>query len=135
MNHNDLKRDLIRDEGYRLLPYEDSEGILTIGIGRNLEKGLSKDEVDVLYHNDIVSVEKDLDRSLPWWRMLDEPRQRVLANMCFNLGIGRLLGFRKTLKAIESGDYLLAAIEMLDSKWARQVGNRATRLARIMKES
>jgi len=136
MDRAKLKSDLVRDEGLRLKPYKDSVGKLTIGVGRNLDDvGISEQEASILLDSDILSAENSLDNTLPWWRDLDEPRQRVIANMAFNLGIGRLLGFRKFLTALERGDYLLAGKEMLDSKWSRQVGNRATRLARIMVES
>lgn len=75
----------------------------------------------------------DLDRTLPWWRGLDEVRKAILINMCFNLGLPRLMTFRKMLKALEDRNYELAAKEMLDSKWAKQVGNRAIELSEMMR--
>ena len=67
---------------------------------------------------------------MPWWKELSDEKMRVLANMCFNLGITRLLKFRKFLAALEAGDFETAGEEMMDSKWATQVGARATRLQR-----
>ena len=63
-----------------------------------------------------------------WWKDLPEDLQRVMANMCFNLGITRLLKFKKFLAAMEENKWDKAAVEMLDSRWAIQVGPRAIRL-------
>ncbi len=125
-----LRAELMRDEDVRLKPYRDSVGKLTIGTGRNLDDvGISKDENDYLLDNDIARVERALDVHLPWWGHLDLVRQRVLANMCFNLGPRKLLRFRKTLPLIQQGQYEAAAREMLRSRWAQQVGHRALRLS------
>lgn len=133
-----LINDLIRDEGEILHAYNDSLGFLTIGVGRLIDArkggGISKEESRYLLANDILEKSKDLDYHIPWWRNLSPVRQRVLLNMVFNLGINGLLGFRNTLKAIEIGDYEIAALGMLASKWHRQVGERARRLAQMMKE-
>jgi lysozyme len=121
------------DEGVRPFPYTDTVGKLTIGVGRNLsDRGLSNDEIDYLLQNDIDLVIDDLNRALPWWVELSPARQRVLANMCFNLGIARLKGFVRTLAAMRRGDYAAAAQGMRESLWAKQVGARAERLARLM---
>jgi len=130
-----LAQELERDERRVKTVYLDSRGITTVGIGRNLkDRGLSDDEIDYLLANDIKLVEADLDRNVPWWRNLSEARQRVLANMCFNMGITRLMGFKKMLAAALASDYHEAAAQMLDSTWATQVGKRATRLADMMQE-
>lgn len=135
MNRTELREQLILDEGLRLKPYRDSVGKLTIGVGRNLsDVGISMHEAMLLLDNDVDAVEDDLDQRLPWWRGLSEARQLVLANMCFNLGIGRLMGFKNTLAAIKVSDYAAAADGMLASKWAGQVGKRAHRLAKMMRE-
>ena len=113
--------------------YEDTQGILTIGVGRNLEdRGLSEDEVDYLLNNDIKICVEELKRSFDWYDDLDDIRKRVLVDMMFNLGMPRLKGFVKMLEAIESGAWGAAAEEMLDSTWARQVGSRADRLSEMM---
>ena len=130
-----LAEDLTRDEGCVLKPYLCTAGKLTIGVGRNLDDvGITAGEAAQLLENDMKSVVRELDAALPWWREMDEPRQRVLANMCFNLGLSRLLKFRKALAAMKAGDYDTAAKEMLDSRWAVQVKGRAKRLARIMRK-
>lgn len=128
-----LADELRRDEGVRPFPYADTVGKLTIGVGRNLsDRGLSDDEITYLLQNDIDLVIGDLNRGVPWWVELSPVRQRVLVNMCFNLGWSRLRGFRHTLAAVERGHYAAAAAGMRASKWARQVGARAERLARLM---
>lgn len=127
--------ELRRDEGERLKPYRCTAGKLTIGIGRNLDDvGISKDEAALMLNNDIDQVMRQLDRELPWWRSLDEVRQRVLVNMGFNLGVPGLLAFKNTLAAVQAGRYADAANGMLASRWAKQVGPRAARLAKMMQE-
>ncbi len=127
-----LMSDLKRDEGLRLKPYRDSVGKLTIGYGRNLDDmGISEDEAEILLGNDISEAIADLDRALPWWRGLPLPLRRGLVNQCFNLGLPRLLTFKRMLRALESRDGALAAKEALDSKWAGQVGERAERIATL----
>lgn len=126
-----LREQLIRDEGVRLRPYRDDVGKLTIGIGRNLDDvGLSLTEAEYLLDNDIVRAAAAVLAHLPWTHSLDEVRRAALTNMAFNMGIGGLLGFKRALKALEEGRWEAAAQEMMDSKWARQVGIRAERLAR-----
>ncbi|MGD9637831.1 MAG: glycoside hydrolase family protein [Alphaproteobacteria bacterium] len=135
MNNEELKKDLLIDEGLKLKPYLCSKGKLTIGIGRNIEDvGITKDEAFYLLENDIENVEFELDKNFSWWRNMSEKRQRALANMCFNLGIKRLLGFKKMLSAMEFGDFEKAAIEALNSDWAKQVGLRSTRIAQMIKQ-
>jgi lysozyme len=144
MDRVKLIGELVRDECIdgkpALKPYRDSvrskkypAGILTIGIGRNLEDvGITADEAYFLCHNDITGVQGDLDGALPWWGKLDDVRQRVLVNMCFNMGITRLMNFKKMLGAALLLDWDRAAGEMKDSEWYGQTGHRAERLERAM---
>lgn len=134
MNYQNLREMLITDEGLRLKPYRDTVGKLTIGVGRNLDDlGISKDEAMIMLDNDILAAVDALDKTFPWWRGMSEVRQRVLVNMCFNLGIHGVANFRKALAAMEAGDYTTAAKEMEDSEWYRQVGGRAIRLVSLMR--
>lgn len=130
-----IETDLMRDEGFVSHAYRDSEEFWTIGYGRLIDEqlggGISEAEAFILLRNDIQKARTDLDRALPWWRALPEPSQRGLVNMCFNLGLTRLLTFEKMLKALEAGNGVLAAMECLDSKWARQVGERSRRIAAL----
>lgn len=129
-----LKARLVVSEGKRNKVYKDTLGIDTIGVGRNLrDVGLSDDEIMYLLDNDLKRVFADLDKRLPWWRQLDEVRQSVLADMCFNMGINKLCSFVNTLRKVQAGDYLGASLGMLDSLWAKQVKGRADELARMMR--
>jgi lysozyme len=123
-----------RHEGLRLKPYRCSSGKLTIGYGRNLEdNGISAAEADSLLNEDIKRCEAECQKAFPWFTQLNSTRQGVIVELDFNLGLTRLLGFKKMLAACEQGNYEQAAREMLDSLWARQVGQRAVTLAELMK--
>ena len=133
MNINLLKKDIIISEGFKLKPYKDTVGKITIGVGRNLEDvGLIEEEVLFLLENDIKRVQKELE-SIEGFSLLSEPRQRIIAEMIFNLGKRNLMKFKNMWKAIQLQDWNRAANEMLDSLWAKQVGKRATRLAARMR--
>lgn len=129
-----LRDMLIEHEGLRLKPYKDTVGKITIGIGRNLtDNGISEAEAMMMLDNDIQVAIASLRRNLPWFDKLDPSRQLVLGNMCYNMGWPKLSAFKQTLNFIQNGSYELAAGAMLDSLWARQVGDRARDLADIMK--
>lgn len=126
----DLIEQLVRDEGLRNHPYTDTVGKLTIGVGRNLtDVGLYDEEIKILLQNDIGMATAQLTKNFAWFSTLDEIRAAALTNMTFNLGITRLLGFHNFLAAMERHDWQGAAAAMLDSLWAREVGDRAKRLA------
>lgn len=136
-----LIAELRRDEGVEYKPYKDTKGIDTTGVGHNLQASplpagwsypLTDEQVNVLLTQDIQNVFADLDHNLPWWVDLNDVRQRVLANMAFNLGITKLLGFKNTLAAMRQGKYKDASSGMLNSAWASQVRGRAVRLADMM---
>jgi lysozyme len=154
MNNENLQKliaELRRDESVRYSPYNDTKGIPTVGVGHNLNAKplpaawkypLNDTQVNSLLDDDLEDVFHDLDRNLPWWTELSDVRMLVLANLCFNMGINRLLGFKKALIAMRQGKFSIAADEMLDSKWARDdVGigtpdkpGRALRLADMMRK-
>lgn len=122
-------------EGFRAKPYKDSVGVLTVGYGRNLQDvGIRPDEARLMLENDLAVAMTDARFLFDDFAALTPNRQRVLVDFCFNLGRTRAAGFKAMWAALEREDYHAAAMEMLDSKWARQVGNRAQRLARMMKE-
>jgi len=123
-NKAKLIEELTRDEGYRCKVYLDSVGIETIGIGRNLvDVGVSKEEAQYLLSNDIKGAVRDA-QGFSWYGELS----------LFNIGLTRFKKFKKTIRYIDSGDFGSASVEMLDSMWARQVGIRAKRLSKMMKE-
>lgn len=128
-----LKELLIRHEGLRLKPYRCTAGKLTIGVGRNLDdRGISNDEAMLMLDNDIAQTIREC-RTFPWFENLDNVRQAVIASMVFNLGLTRFQKFRKTIAAIEAGDYDTAADEMMLSNWFNQVGRRGSELAEMMR--
>lgn len=131
-----LEEMLIRDEGEVLHAYEDSEGYLTIGVGHLIDKRrggrISKEISRMLLREDIHNAKIDAQANLPFLSMLDPVRRDVVINMVFNMGIATFLEFRKTIQYLRDGDYKGAAREMLDSRWAQQVGPRALRLSQMM---
>jgi len=145
-----IKEQLVRHEGLRLKPYRCTAGKLTIRrigfqikFGITDDRGISQIEAYVLLENDIPrsgrgqaqNCEKQLLDEIPEiYNGLDEVRKSVLLNMCFNLGIGGLLGFNNTLAFIAAGDWERAANGMLASKWAKQVGRRAIELSELMRK-
>lgn len=139
MSHRDIVRAQLRiDEGCVEHAYTDSEGYLTIGVGRLIDarRGgkLRPDEISLMLENDITEAEADAKVLFPSFPGLSENRQAVLVNMAFNLGQKRLAEFKRFRDAIEAGAWEQAAAEMLDSRWAEQVGSRAQRLAKQMRE-
>ena len=125
---------LIRHEGMRLKPYTDTVGKLTIGVGRNLtDNGITEEEARSMLKSDIHDATKDIRNNFKWYDTLSTNRKRVIIAMVFNMGINRFKRFKKTIAHIESEDYEDAALEMLRSKWALQVGKRADELSKIMR--
>ena len=129
-----LRAMLIRHEGYRTHPYLDTVGKITIGVGRNLsDRGLSAAEIEFLLNTDIAIAMEDLSLYLPAWRGLPAEMQLALISLSLNLGRKRLFGFKRLKKALQEKDRLGAAAELLDSKWADQVGKRAVHMAALLR--
>ena len=126
--------DLIKlEEGLELKPYRCPAGKLSIGYGHNLDdKGITKDEADYIFKNDVLTATQELKDVFDFYPELSEVRQAVLLNMVFNMGLGRLLGFKKMIAAIEAKDYTEAAIQILDSRAARDLPERYQRLSSMM---
>ena len=154
-NREALIDQLILHEGMKLQVYKDHLGIDTIGVGRNLEdrgitdgelafmnmlktevyeQGITEAHARFLLANDIDIVEKELSNAHPCISGIGDVRIRVLLDMGFNLGVPRLNKFKNIWKAVHNRDFSLAAVEMLDSRWASQVGQRAVRLANAMRD-
>ena len=133
MNKEQLMKLIRKHEGLRLYPYMDTENKLTIGYGRNLEdRGISlKTAVDMLEEDVELALKES--KKHEFFYELDDVRQNVIIEMIFNLGPTRFRGFKRMISALNSKDYSLAASEMLDSLWAKQVGPRANRLSDMMK--
>ena len=136
MISQNLINQLVIDEGEVLLPYECQAGKLTIGIGHNLDdNGITRAESRYILENDLKKVYLELQTNFDWFEQLSIIRASVLINMCFNLGITRLLRFKKTLRYLKANNFEMTAKEMLDSKWAKQVGKRALRLSEQMRSN
>ena len=129
-----LEEQLIAHEGFRLKPYIDTVGKITIGVGHNLtDKGISRDVAMRIFEEDLTEAVAGA-AAFPWFARLDAIRQRVVVDMVFNLGATKFRKFVGTIAAIEAGDYVKASEQMLRSRWSQQVGKRAQRLARMMRD-
>jgi lysozyme len=121
-------------EGLRLFPYQCTANKTTIGWGRNLQdNGISVDEAEILLNNDIKKCVSELS-NFDWFTDQPEQVRWALINMCFNLGLPRLLGFKKMIAALKRKDYTQAAIEALDSRWSVQVGQRSNDVALMIRQ-
>lgn len=127
-------RDMIMaHEGLKLKPYRCTKGKLTIGYGRNLEDvGITREEAEILLDHDIAKARRQAE-GFAWFASLSPNRQNVVVSMIFNLGLDGFWGFKKIIEALERGNFVRAAVEMLSSKWAGQVGRRARELAELMR--
>ena len=133
MDRERLAAQLRLHEGVEHKPYKCTAGYLTIGVGRNIEKrGLSDDEIDYILNNDVDIATSELASTFDWFAGLDDVRMRVVVDMVFNLGMPRFKQFQNMLAAIEAQDWPEAAAQMMDSRWAKQVGARAERLRDMM---
>lgn len=142
-----LKDLLIKHEGLRLKPYRCTAGKWTIGVGRNLEDvGIAREEaifllkdVGITHRGAMLLLDNDIERTIkecrtfPWFEQLDNVRQAVVASMVFNLGLSKFRQFKKTIAALEAGDYDTAADEMVLSSWFNQVGKRGPELVEMMR--
>ena len=132
-NWQQVKYLIKKHEGCSLTMYKCPSGKLTIGYGHNIEdRGISEEVAELLLEQDIIIAYKQVKNTIKCFESLTEARQYVLIDMCFNMGITKLMGFKKMLAALDKGDYKTAGKEMLDSKWAKQVKSRATYLACVM---
>lgn len=134
--------ELIQDhEDRRTVPYLDSLGIITWGIGRNVQEvpfgadelALVNQTIDLMFANDLRRCRYDLVDNFPWFLTLDDARQAACIDLRFNLGPNRFRGFVKFLAAMHRADYERAAAELEDSKWFRQVGRRGPRIRDMVK--
>jgi len=126
--------DIKRHEGVRLKPYHDTVGKLTIGVGRNLDdNGISEREAEYLLANDIEVALADCHSLFTDFDDFSPARQSALVSMALNLGKPRLSGFKKMIEAVNLGRWDEAAAQALDSRWASQVGVRATEIAEALR--
>jgi len=130
-----LRSDLKRDEGLRLKPYLDTVGKVSIGYGRNLDdRGISEDEAEFLLAEDVKLVLNDIRHLFPWVLNETQNRQRAFANLLFNLGATKLGKFKNTLAHWAAGQHQKAADGIRASLYAKQVGARAERIAKLVEQ-
>lgn len=129
---------LKREEGFRSHVYQDTEGKWSLGFGRNVHPGsglgISKKEAEYLLENDIRRTVKECEKAFPFFQNLNKKKMSVLVQLCFQLGLPSLRKFRRMLKHLELEEFYEASKELLDSKFARQVPERARRLSKDLSD-
>ena len=124
-----LLSSVIVHEGFSRYIYLDSVGVRTVGFGRNLDdRGISREEAEMLLLNDLETSTEEA-KKFEFYENLTSNRRDVIVEMIFNLGLTRFKKFKKTIGYINQANYSAAADEMLDSRWAKQVGQRALTLS------
>ena len=137
MSYLDICRvELPEDEGRRKKAYRDSVGVLTAGIGRNLQDvEFTDSEIALMFANDLERADKGARAIFTQFDALTAPRKAALVNLVFNMGERRLRGFQKMIAAVHAGDFGRAADELVNSKWYTQVQpSRSHRIVKMMRE-
>ena len=138
-----LKEEIKEDEGYKNEIYLDHLSLKTLGVGHLLKETDPEYDLEVGTHIDDERVnelfEQDINVTIDECRKLNydfdklpEEAQLIICNMMFNMGRPRLSRFHKMKRAVENRDWKEASNQMKDSKWYRQVTNRADRLCNRM---
>jgi len=139
-NRDNIYEQLKIDEGVVYEVYKDHLGYPTFGVGHLILKTddeygktegwkVSEDRVKECFEHDLdIAISECEALFKDNWGEYSGELKEVLVNMMFNLGRTRLGKFKKFIGAINKGDWEKASIEMMDSRWAVQVGPRANRL-------
>ena len=136
MDLTEVRKRLIEHEGIKLKPYRCTAQKLTIGVGRNLDdRGISQATATQMLEEDIEIVLDELKRALPFWEKLKWNYKEALVDLAFNMGVPRLMMFKRMLAAIEADEPEKASEELLDSRYASQVGVRASNIAALLRAS
>ena len=131
-----VRQRLIEHESLELMPYHCTSGKLTIGVGRNLtDRGISHETAMQMLDEDIDIVLNELEKAIPRWASLPSNFQEALVDLAFNMGVPRLMQFKRMLAAIDAGEGDKASVELLDSRYATQVGKRARNIAALLRAS
>ena len=144
MNLDKLREEIAADEGVKLEIYLDHLGLPTCGIGHLIRESdeehgepvgtpITEERMTELFEEDVQTVLADCEELYSDFYELPEEAQLIIANMMFNMGRPRLSQFKGMKREVDARDWEAAAAEMLDSRWARQVPNRANRLIERMK--
>jgi len=135
MNIERLRKQITKHEGIEYKLYKCTSDKWTIGVGRNLDdRGISHDTAMQMLDEDIDICINELQQTVSYWDDLPERVQEALVNLCFNMGIKRLMAFKKTFGYLREGMFDKAATELLDSRYASQVGQRAIDVAHMIRE-
>ena len=131
----DLLEAVKLSEGFRDKVYKCTEGYDTIGYGFAI-KDLTMDEdvAEIILKRKLNKLIKDVNNKFSFMDDIAVEAQDVVYEMCYQLGINGFSKFKKTIAYLRDEDYKMAAIEMLDSRWAKQTPNRAKRLSNIIKD-
>ena len=144
MNIDELRQEIQNDEGRVNSVYLDHLSLPTIGIGHLIKESdpeyglpvgtvIDDERINELFDQDIKVTLSECEQLYGNFNDLPEEVQKILANMMFNLGRPRLSKFRKLCKAVADRDWQECAVQMEDSRWHKQVTNRANRLISRMK--
>ena len=144
MNLDKLREEIAEDEGVKFEIYLDHLGLPTCGIGHLIRESdeehgkpvgtpITEERMTELFEEDVQTVLADCEELYSDFYELPEEAQLIIANMMFNMGRPRLSQFKGMKREVDARDWEAAAAEMLDSRWARQVPNRANRLIERMK--
>ena len=142
---NKLREQLIIDEGQVNEIYNDHLGYPTFGIGHLVLEGdaehgasvgtpVSEERVKACFEKDVETVIGDCKILHDAWDGYPEEAKQVIANMMFNMGRTRLSQFKNFKAALDKGDWTSAGTEGRDSRWYKQVTNRAERLMSRLEE-
>jgi lysozyme len=140
-----VKAKLIVEEGFEEEIYKCTQGYNTVGVGHNIDanplpigilkllfEGKKAMALDVLFKHDIQKVIVQLDRVFPWWRDKEDDIRLFMIDFVFNVGIGTAKKFKNTMRYIEMNKYKKASKGLMNSRYARQVPNRAKRNAKLI---
>jgi lysozyme len=134
MDIKDLLKSLREHEGYVPTVYKDSLGIETIGYGFAIKDlNLSETVCNVIIMEKILGLIIEIPARFPWFMNLPSEAQNIVMEMCYQLGVAGFAKFRKTIDYLSHGEYENAAVEMLDSGWAKQTPKRAKTLSNRLK--
>ena len=128
-----MMRLLELNEGLKLKPYVDTVGKVTIGLGRNLtDRGITRAEAFMMARTNVEEEIQNLLLSDAYITLMDPVRQAAVIDLAYNLGISKWRQFRRTRDHLAAGEYELAAEDLMDSKWFRQVGLRGPRIVKMI---
>ena len=130
INEERLLQQLMIHEGLKLQPYYCTSDKLTIGVGRNLDDvGITTDEAEYMLMNDVKRVTEQCEGAFEWFNVAPDQVQEAVINLVFNMGLTAFKKFKMTIGHLEAGRYELAGAELLNSRYAEQVGQRSIDVA------